>query len=71
MSAPFVAGAGALLAAVHPEWMLAAIRQQLGFTAAPIGAPANGMGAGSLDVGTAVAPTLTVDEPVPEEFRPR
>ena len=73
MSAPFVAGSVALLAAQHPEWGPGDLRQQLSMTAGPIvDSPPNTLGAGRLDAGAAVAPVLISDEPEPEpeDLRP-
>ena len=72
MSAPFVAGTSALLFASNPDLTHSEVRQRMQGTSVPIpGAPTNGMGAGCLDAATAVAPTIAIEEPDPEEFRPR
>ncbi len=77
MSAPFVAGAAALLAQVHPNWSLVETQTRLEDTAAsigsvPAGASKNQFGKGALDVGAALAPDFTLN-PVPgvnEDIRP-
>jgi subtilisin family serine protease len=82
MSAPFVTGAAALLAEVHPAWGEAEMLLRLKGTTDPIAAPApNGaditpgrdFGAGALDVGAALAPDFVPgpnQNPDPEDIRP-
>ena len=72
MSAPFVTGSAALLAALHPGWTPADVRLHLGMTSHPIpGAPMHGLGAGWLDAGNAVTPALLLGDPTGERARPR
>lgn len=62
MASPHVAGAGALLLALHPDWSPAQVRSALGGTAQPLaGDPFDG-GAGMLDVAGASRAGLVLDE---------
>ena len=74
MSAPFVAGAAALLAEKHPEWIMDQMEIRLGNTARRITVPnAKNFGDGALDVGAALAPDASTN-PNPgynEDIRPR
>ena len=82
MSAPFVAGAAALLAQVHPTWTLLEMDARLTGTAKPITSVPTGavppaqirdFGRGTLDVGAALAPDFVPvpnQTPVPETIRP-
>jgi subtilisin family serine protease len=79
MSAPFVAGAAALLAELHPLWTLLDMELRLQTTArvidtVPVGASARQFGAGMLDVGAALAPDYVPElgeTPAPVENRLR
>ena len=70
MSSPHVAGAAILLAAVHPDWTPGQIRSALMTTATTdvvkedTATPADpfDMGAGRIDLGTAISAPLTFDE---------
>lgn len=71
MASPHVAGAGALLAALHPDWSPAQIRSALAGTANPSGVtdldgttPADplDLGAGLIDVAAAARVGLVMDE---------
>ncbi|GIV79853.1 MAG: peptidase S8 [Litorilinea sp.] len=76
MASPHVAGAAALLKAIHPEWTPGQIKSALMTTARtanvvlPDGTPATPFdrGAGRLNLGRAGDATLTIDAPA-DEFR--
>ncbi len=78
MAAPLVAGAAALLAEKHPEWMLIDMEGRLQGTvsalkSAPPGAAIRQFGSGLLNVGAALAPDFVAgpnQTPAPEEIRP-
>ena len=78
MSAPFVAGAAALLAEKHPQWTLLETEARLDATArvitsVPAGASKGQFGSGALDIGAALAPdfALTPETGGNETIRPR
>lgn len=78
MSAPFVAGAAALLAQVHPSWTLLEMETRLTSTTKAIPdlsatVSAREFGSGALDVGAALAPDFVPSPnqtPGAEEIRP-
>ena len=63
MAAPHVAGAAALLLAVHPEWTPAEVKSALVSTAFDLQAEAMAQGAGRIDVAAAAGATLFMDPP--------
>ena len=74
MSSPFVAGACALLAELHPSWTRGDMLARLGSTAGHVNADGHAFGAGALDVGAALAPDgpgITGDTQPSEDVRPR
>ena len=73
MSAPFVAGACALLAEQHPGWTRSEMLARIASTAGPVNAGGRAFGAGALDVGAALATegSATAGDPLPvEDVRP-
>ena len=73
MSSPFVAGTCALLAELHPGWTRSDMLARIGSTAGHIDADGRAFGAGSLDVGAALAPdgpAITSDTQPIEDVRP-
>ena len=73
MSSPFVAGTCALLAELHPGWTRSDMLARIGGTAGHVDADGRAFGAGSLDVGAALAPdgpAITNDTQPVEEARP-
>lgn len=84
MSSPFIAGAAALLAEVHPMWTMIDFEARIQATARPIaGVPAGDpssppkardYGAGMLDIAAALRPDFVAgpnQTPAPEDIRPR
>ncbi len=60
MAAPHVAGAAALLRALHPEWSPAEVKSALVTTAAPVAAEVMAAGAGRIDAFRAATTTTRV-----------
>jgi subtilisin family serine protease len=63
MAAPHVAGAAALLKALHRDWTPAQIKKALMIHAAPTNQEAMAIGSGRIDVYRAATGALTVDKP--------
>lgn len=63
MAAPHVAGAAALLLAVHPEWTPSDVKSALVTTAVDLQVEAMAQGAGRIDVAAAAGATLFMDPP--------
>ena len=65
MSAPFVSGTAALLAEMHPGWMLRDFMGRMGGTANLVPGNVQTFGAGALDAGAALAPDRRPYDDVP------
>ena len=73
MSSPFVAGTCALLAELHPGWTRSEMLARIGGSAGVVNADGRAFGAGSLDVGAALAsdgPAIASDTQPTEDVRP-
>ena len=73
MSAPFVAGACALLAEQNPGWTRSEMLARIASSAGPVNAGGRAFGAGALDVGAALgqAGSASAGDPLPvEDVRP-